>query len=77
MKDLNVKMIFVEWVDACAHAGWTDGSDLGIETCYSCGFLVKETKEAISIASAISQHHANACISIPKAWIKKKRIIKL
>lgn len=74
---LQAKIVFIEWIDASTTHGWSSLDDLGIETCFSAGFLVRETDEDISIAAAISEHQVNATITIPKAWIKKKKVIKI
>jgi hypothetical protein len=39
--------------------------------------LISETKDAICIASTVSKDNSNARIHIPKAWIKKRKVIKL
>ena len=74
---LKAKMILVEWVDAAVLGSWGDIDDIEVETCFSAGFLVKETKDEITIAAAISENIINAAISIPKVWIRKKKIWKL
>jgi hypothetical protein len=40
------------------------------------GFLIDETKDALLIASTISMGSTNARMHIPKAWIKKRKVIK-
>lgn len=72
-----MKILYVEWMDAAASSSWDKFDNNGIHFCRSIGFLIKETKLDITLAAAVSGDEANATISIPKVWIKKKRIIKL
>jgi len=74
----NYKVIYVEWIDAVAEAGWSKVSDIDeVHLCKTLGFLVKETKLSMSVATTISDKEVNAVQTIPKAWIKKKKVIKL
>ena len=78
MSELALKILYVEWVDAAAGNGWEKVERLDdIHKCISIGFLVKETKESIVLAAAVSEDEANATIAIPKAWIKRKKRVKL
>ena len=43
-------VIYVEWVDAVADAGWATSPKAETHPCVTVGFLVDETKEAICIA---------------------------
>lgn len=74
--NLKAKFIFVEWVDAAVLGNWATTDDSGVETCFAAGFLVKETDIDITVAAAVSEHQINAAISIPKAWIKKRKVLK-
>jgi len=38
--------------------------------------LISETKDALCIASTVSKDNSNARLHIPKAWIKKRKVIK-
>jgi hypothetical protein len=68
-------VIYVEWVDAVADAGWATNPKAEIHPCVTVGFLVDESKDALCIASTISINDTNARMHIPKAWIKNKRRI--
>ena len=68
-------VVYVEWVDAVADAGWTANPKAEIHPCVTVGFLVDESKDALCIASTISINDTNARMHIPKAWIKNKRRI--
>jgi len=70
------KVIYVQWVDAVADAGWEDEVKAEIDLCHTVGFLISETKDALCIASTVSKDNSNARIHIPKAWIKKRKVIK-
>jgi len=73
-----MKVLYCEWVDAVAGAGWADNSSVDeVHLIRSLGFLVKETEHSITLAAAISGNQCNATITIPKAWIKKKKKIKI
>ena len=66
-------VIYVEWVDAVADAGWATNPKAEIHPCVTVGYLVDESKDALCIASTISINDTNARMHIPKAWIKNKR----
>ena len=68
-------VIYVEWVDAVADAGWATNPKAEIHPCVSVGFLVDESKDALCIASTLSINDTNARMHIPKAWVKKRRSI--
>lgn len=68
-------VIYVEWVDAVADAGWVANPKAEIHPCATVGFLVDENKDALCIASTLSKEDTNARMHIPKAWIKKRRRI--
>ena len=66
-------VVYVEWVDAVADAGWATNPKAEIHPCVTVGFLVDESKDALCIASTLSMNDTNARMHIPKAWIKNKR----
>lgn len=68
-------VIYVEWVDAVADAGWATNPKAEIHPCVTVGFLVDESKDALCIASTLSMNDTNARMHIPKAWVKKRRRI--
>jgi hypothetical protein len=71
------KAIYVQWVDAVADSGWEDEVKAEIHLCHTIGFLVSETADALCIASTVSKEDSNARMHIPKAWIKKRKVIKV
>lgn len=68
-------VIYVEWVDAVADAGWETKIKAETHPCVTVGFLIDENKDALCIASTLSKDDTNARMHIPKAWIKKRRRI--
>jgi hypothetical protein len=88
MKDKTFPLIYIEWIDAISNntswlseeeiLKWTDTTDWVIQ---QTGFLIKETKEYMLIASRINpQEHGiknlDGCIKIPKTWIRKRVVLK-
>jgi len=71
------KVILVEWVDAVCSAGWESDSKPELHPCTTLGYLITEDADAVVIASTISLGSNNARMVIPKAWIKKRKEIKL
>lgn len=65
-------LVYVEWVDAVANAGWEKKAP-PLALCPAAGFLIEETKEHIVLAVTVSADEHNASMTIPKAWIKKRR----
>ena len=73
-----MKVLYIEWIDAVADVGWeTHERAEDVHLCKTIGFLIKETKLGLVIASTLSEKESNARITIPKAWIRKKKVIKL
>ncbi len=75
-KNLKPTALYIEWVDAVASNGWEDNHKAELHPCVTMGFLIDENKEAILIASTISMGSTNARMHIPKAWIRKRKVIK-
>jgi hypothetical protein len=71
-----MKVVYVEWIDAVADSGW-DAFDKAepVHYCRTIGYLVKETNDGLCIASTVSDKECNARITIPKAWIKKRKTV--
>ena len=69
------RVVYVEWVDAVADLGWEQNSKASLHMCYTVGYLIDETKDALLIASTVSQFDSNARMHIPKAWIRNRRNI--
>ena len=88
-----MKLIYIEWADAVSpHEGaWKteeEAIEWGLEDDFWCsdvGWLLKETKDCIVIASrrSITQTGEEKLIQygglfrIPKPWIRKRKILKL
>jgi len=80
MPNVKRKIVKIEWEDACSHNEdwWPEDkiSNEGITT-ESIGFIVKENKTHITIANSFNDVELyNGILTIPKKYIKKKRIIK-
>jgi len=73
-----MKIIYVEWTDAECIAEWTSIDKIGdVPLLPAVGILVKETKDTLTLAVTTHEGEANAILKIPKAWIKKRKVIKL
>ena len=74
---------YVEWIDAVASTGWMERSTgFPVQTCFSIGQLIEEGKDHIALAGswgspADQEQHVNCVISIPKAWIKQRKKLKV
>lgn len=71
------QLIYIEWVDAVSDGGWEDDIKVDIHPVRTVGFLVSESKDGICLASTVSGEMTNARMHIPKAWITKRKVIKL
>ena len=73
-----MKILYIEWIDAVAENGWEEHDKTeDVHLCQTIGFLIKETKLGLVIASTISDKESNARLTIPKAWIRKKKNVKI
>ena len=72
---MKQEVMFVEWLDASSTDPWTDIKDLeGTVRCCSVGFVVKRTKDYISLASTWEgTEQACVVIHIPNKMILRKR----
>jgi hypothetical protein len=74
---------YVEWIDAVASTGWMErGSGFPVQKCHSIGQLIEEGKDHIALAGSwgnptAEENHVNCVISIPKAWIKVRKKVKV
>ncbi len=73
----TTKLVYIEWVDAVADAGWDSAKPPELHPCRTIGFVVSENKEAICIASTLSLEQSNARMHIPKKWIILRRNFKI
>ena len=77
MKIETNKITIVKWVDAQSDAGWEEYIKAHLSDCITVGFLVSETKEALCIASTLSDPHNNCRMHIPKKWIVSRRELNI
>lgn len=68
-----IKYALVVWIDAATVDDWHDASDDGPVLVYSCGLLVKDEPEYITLSSCQAQDDmaVNGSISIPRSYITK------
>lgn len=74
------KIVYFEWRDAAGRDGWIPADHLpNTALVKSVGWVLKEDKDTIWITSGWepAQDGAMGAIAVPKAWIKKRRYIKL
>ena len=71
------KLVYLEWVDAVADLGWEANCKAELHHCHTVGYIIDETKDAICVAATWSLTMSNARMHIPKAWITKRKVIKL
>lgn len=67
------KLVTVEWVDAHSEDAWTDIEEIDNSpmVCRTVGYLIKETKQTVSVAGTVSDDGQACCIMhIPRAWIR-------
>lgn len=69
-------IVYIEWVDAVADVGWEASTKAEIHPCFSVGYVIDETPEALCLALTWSYNQTNARMHIPKAWIKNRKVIK-
>ena len=73
-----MKVLVVDWLDALSWGGsWAKKDKQEMSHCRSYGFLLEETKEAITLVQTIGfgGEHLNG-VTIPKGCIVKRREIK-
>jgi len=69
-------LIEITWDDAATDSGWEDvPKKLEPSLAMTVGFLVRETKDHILVASTYDDNHTNARIQIPKKLIKSRKEI--
>lgn len=67
----------VHWVDAQADSSWEAIGETSLAHAVTVGFVVAESKQAVTIASTWSSPHSNCRMHIPKAWIKSRQTVRL
>ena len=75
-----MKALYLEWEDSSSLAGriWHDqDSDVGVSKCMTAGFVIREDKNSVTIASHVTPHGDMAGdITIPKKSVTKRRVIR-
>jgi len=75
----DLKLIYIEWYDACSSSGWNspDKLDYTALLVKTVGWLLKEEKNTISIVHSNAENHdVMGLVTIPKGWIKKRKYLK-
>lgn len=71
------KIVEVHWTDAVVGSGetWAELSELKNKAMPSItvGFLVKESKDAITVAALKNEHHVGLTLVIPRRMIDSMR----
>lgn len=76
------KLQIIRWVDSASTPRWKYPSEIDHRpaTCVTVGWLVHDTKDAITLAQTqrINEDYddVNACMTIPRGCIKSRRTIK-
>ena len=76
-----MKLLYIEWLDAVSNegGGWNklrDTENLTPDLVRSVGRVVKETKDYVTIISHNGDDDVGGDFCIPKACIKKRRVLK-
>tara|TARA_R110000796_G_scaffold188298_1_gene305184 strand:- start:135 stop:512 length:378 start_codon:yes stop_codon:yes gene_type:complete len=69
----NIEVI--KWKDAQSEDGWSSERTAELATVITVGFLIKENKEAVCIASTWADPDSNCKLHIPKSWIKERKTL--
>lgn len=69
---MKPRPVLITWLDATTDHGWADhNTQVGLQTCYTLGFLTKRGKEEWTVASTAADGENTARIGIPPKWIKE------
>lgn len=73
------EIVYVEWLDACASAGWHSSRDIregGLAKMKSIGFLVHRDSETVIISSSkgVEDRFGDA-MTIPRSAVTKIKIL--
>lgn len=70
-----MKLILVEWDDACSCGSWEARYDneLNITPCITCGILLREDEKEVEVALALNIRTKSNVLAIPKSCIKRMR----
>ena len=68
----------VTWIDSIGSSGWRTIDEIPLESeiCTSIGWLIRETKETITLvgSKSLQTNSFNGVLTIPKIAIRKKKI---
>jgi len=77
-----MKIVCIEWLDACITEKYHEDiaipkdQTIGLQTNYSAGIVVKDTREYISLALSLSESGwYRDIINIPKVNIKSEKVL--
>lgn len=78
----GLKLVRIDWHDARSlESGWKPigkAKEMTLEQCVSVGFIVNETKTAITIVSSLTEKEGlcDGEVIIPKGWIVSQQELK-
>lgn len=84
----KLQLVYIKWCDSISTSSWKDmegaieWADESNWLVENVGWILKETKEYICLASSVSHPSDGAedqfsnLQKIPKTWIRKRRILK-
>lgn len=77
LKGLGLKLIYLEWLDSISNGGWRHETKPESLVMRSCGILVNETKQYITISTSRADVGCyESPLTIPKCAITKRRNVK-
>jgi hypothetical protein len=70
-------LVEIKWDDAAASNSWerTENMSLDPQIVITVGFVVKENKKHMVIASTYDDSHVNAAIQIPKSMVVSRKLL--
>lgn len=80
-------LVKITWVDASNIGEWVEADEINkrlvkddADIFYTVGFLVRETKNNISVAQTVCHNNnklelASEIMTIPKWWVKVKKVL--
>lgn len=81
MEKKDLIKVNVEWIDSASNNSWTLFEDVTDEpiVCESCGWLIKETKEYVTLALTIGEEplQVSNYMTIPKCSIKSIKKVEI
>ena len=73
-----MEILYIEWEDSTSGQGWEYKNEITKPKnlkCKSVGFLVKETKNTLMLATSENKYQFGAIWTIPKGCIKERKIL--